>query len=40
VRVGVPPTEVETALQLLTAAPHHEIPDVILTPSLIRELGL
>lgn len=39
-KLGVKPADIETALQVLTAQPHHEIPDVILTQSLIRELGL
>ena len=39
-KLGVKPADIETALQVLTARPHHEIPDVILTHSLIRELGL
>jgi hypothetical protein len=39
-KLGVPGPIIGTALQVLTAQPHHEIPDVILTQSLIRELGL
>jgi hypothetical protein len=39
-KVGVSPVDVEIALQGLTAHAHHEISDVTLTPSLIRELGL
>ena len=39
-KLGVKPADIETALQVLTAQTHHEIPDVILTQSLIRELGL
>ncbi len=39
-KLGVKPADIETALQVLTAQPRHEIPDVILTQSLIRELGL
>ena len=37
---GVSPPDVEMALQVLTAHGHHEIPDVTLTPGLIREHGL
>jgi hypothetical protein len=39
-KLGVSPPEVDMALQVLRAQPHHEIPNVILTQSLIRELGL
>jgi hypothetical protein len=39
-KLGVPGPIIGTALQVLTAQLHHEIPDVILTQSLIRELGL
>ncbi len=39
-KLGVKPADIETALHVLTAQTHHEIPDVILTQSLIRELGL
>src|SRR6266542_6696598 len=39
-KLRVQPAYMETALQVLTAQPHHEIPNVILTQSLIRELGL
>jgi hypothetical protein len=39
-KVGVSPADVEMALQVLSAHAHHEIPDVTLTPGLIRELGL
>jgi len=39
-KLRVQPAYMETAFQLLTAQPHHEIPNVILTQSLIRELGL
>jgi hypothetical protein len=39
-KVGVSSPDVEMALQVLTAHGHHEIPDVTLTPGLIRELGL
>jgi hypothetical protein len=31
---------VRAALQVLTAEPRHQIPDVILTMAMIRELGL
>ena len=39
-RLGVSATEVETAVQVLMAEPRHEIPNVTLTQSMIRELGL
>jgi hypothetical protein len=39
-KLRVQPADMETAFQVLTAQPHHEIPNVILTQSLIRELGL
>ena len=39
-RFGVSATEVETAVQVLMAEPRHEIPNVTLTQSMIRELGL
>ena len=39
-KVGVSPADVEMALQVLSTHAHHEIPDVTLTPRLIRELGL
>src|SRR6266536_1430189 len=39
-KVGVSPADLEMALQVLSAHAHPEIPDVTLTPSLIRELGL
>jgi hypothetical protein len=39
-KLGVSPAEVETALQVLMAEPHHEIPNVTLTQALIGELGL
>jgi len=39
-KVGVSPADAEIALQVVTAHAHHEIPDVMLTPGLIRELGL
>ena len=38
--LGVSATEVKTAVQVLMTEPHHEIPDVMLTPAMIRELGL
>jgi hypothetical protein len=39
-KLGVSPSDVDTALQVLMVQPHHEIPNVILTQALIRELGL
>ena len=39
-RLGVPGPALRTALQVLEAEPRHKIPDVILTPATIRELGL
>jgi hypothetical protein len=39
-KLGVSSVEVETALQVLVADPHHESPNVTLTQALIRELGL
>jgi hypothetical protein len=39
-KLGVSGPIIGTALQVLTAQLHHEIPDMILTQSLIRELGL
>ena len=39
-KVGVQPADVEMALRVLAAQPHHEIPDVALTRDLIRKLGL
>ena len=38
--VGASPADVETALQVLTAEPHHEIQHITLTQDLIRKLGL
>jgi hypothetical protein len=39
-KAGVQPAEVEMALQVLAAKPHHEIQNVTLTQDLIRKLGL
>jgi hypothetical protein len=39
-KLGVSPSDVDTALQVLMVQPHHEIPNVILTQAIIRELGL
>jgi hypothetical protein len=39
-KVGVSPTDVDAALQVLMTEPHHEISDVVLTRAMIRELGL
>ena len=39
-KLGVQPADVEMALQVLAAQPHHEIPNVTLTRDLIRKLGL
>jgi hypothetical protein len=39
-KLGISRAEVDTAVQVLMAQPHHEIQNVTLTPALIRELGL
>jgi len=39
-KVGVSSAAIRIALQVLMAQPHHKIPDAVLTPALIRELGL
>ncbi len=39
-KLGVPPTEIEIACQVLTAESHHEIPNVILRRGIFRHLGL
>jgi hypothetical protein len=39
-KLSVPPTEIEIACQVLTAEPHHEIPNVILRRGIFRHLGL
>jgi len=39
-KLGVLGPAIRTALQVLMAEPHHKIPNVILTPATIRELGL
>jgi len=39
-KLCVPRPAMQTALQVLMAEPHHKIPNVILTPATIRELGL
>ena len=38
--VGIQSADVEMALQVLAAQPHHEIPNVTLTRDLIRKLDL
>jgi hypothetical protein len=38
--LDVSATEVEAAVQVLMAEPRHKIPNVILAPAMIRELGL
>src|SRR5882724_2082544 len=38
-KLCVPRPAMQTALQVLMAEPHHKIPNVILTPATIRELG-
>jgi len=39
-KLSVPPSEIEIACQVLTAEPHHEIPNAILTRAIFRKLGL
>ena len=39
-KLGISPSDVDEALQVLMAQPHHEVPNVTLTQALIRELGL
>ena len=39
-KLSVPPSEIEIACQVLTAEPHHEIPNVILRRGIFRQLGL
>jgi hypothetical protein len=39
-KLSVPPSEIEIACHVLTAAPHHEIPNVILRQGIFRHLGL
>ncbi len=39
-KLSVRPSEIETACQVLTAEPHHEIPNVILRRGIFRHLGL
>ena len=39
-KLSVSPTEIEIACQVLTAEPHHEIPNVILRRGIFRHLGL
>jgi hypothetical protein len=39
-KIGVPSADMDMALQVLMAEPHHEIPNVALTQALIRKLGL
>ena len=39
-KVGVQPAEVDTALQTLPGQPHHQVPNVTLTPDVLRDLGL
>jgi hypothetical protein len=39
-KLGLSSSVIRTALQVLTAGPRHQIPDVILTMAMIRELGL
>src|SRR5882724_7998830 len=39
-KLGVPGPAMRIALQVLMAEPHHKIPNMILTPATIRELGL
>ena len=39
-KLGVPGPAMRLALQVLMAEPHHKIPNMILTPATIRELGL
>ena len=39
-KLGVPGPAIETALQVLMVKPHHKIPNVTLTQTQMRELGL
>jgi hypothetical protein len=39
-KLGLSSSVVRTAVQVLTAEPRHQIPNVILTMAMIRELGL
>ena len=39
-KLGLSSSVVRTAVQVLTAEPRHQVPDVILTIAMIRELGL
>ena len=39
-KLGLSSSVVRTAVQVLTAEARHQIPDVILTMAMIRELGL
>ncbi len=39
-RLQVTSFAIETACQVLTERPHHDISDVTLTPALIREVGM
>jgi hypothetical protein len=39
-KLGVPGPAIRTALQVLTAEPHHKIQNVTLTQAHFRELGL
>ena len=39
-KLGVPPEEIKIACDVLTVAPHHEIPNVVLKRSILRHLGL
>ena len=39
-KLGISSSDVDKALQVLLAQPHHEVPNVTLTQALIRELGL
>jgi hypothetical protein len=39
-KLGLSSSVVRMAVQVLTAEPRHQIPDVVLTMAMIRELGL
>ncbi len=39
-KLGLSSSVVRTAVQVLTAEPRHQIPNVVLTMAMIRELGL
>src|SRR6266516_7193016 len=39
-KLSVPPSEIQIACQVLTATPHHEIPNVTLRRGIFRHLGL